>query len=203
MGEEHPLGEIPGGCSLLMERGRVQMEERMYEERDCEQGRLARAWAFTKRHAVPIGIAVGGVALTVAGVAMPPSARKGIADGARKLLKSDGAKRVAVVATATVAAAATAPTERPVERTLMGLPEARLNEIAQGVYHGISAAFDEFGYLIFKYKSNSGRSVMSARISAGPDGIGIDQGLANISNASTLPRIFMRRVLEEAAKLES
>lgn len=167
-----------------------------------EPGRLARALAFTKRHAVPIGIAAGGVALAVVGVAMPPNARRGIADGARKLLKSEGAKGAAAVATATVASVAAAPTEKTVERTLMGLSEARLNEIAQGVYHGVSATFDEFGHLIFRYKSNSGRSVMSARISAGSNGIGIDQGLANISNASTLPGIFMRRVIEEATKLD-
>lgn len=106
------------------------MEKWMHEERGREQGRLARAWEFTKRHTVPIGIAVGAAALTVVGVVMPPSTRKDIVDVARKLLKSDGAKREAAVATATVTAAATVSTEGPVERMLMGLPEARLNEIA-------------------------------------------------------------------------
>lgn len=44
---------------------------------------------------------------------------------------------------------------------------------------------------------------MSARISADPNGFGNDQGLVNISNASTLPRIFMERAIGDAAKLES
>lgn len=55
------------------------------------------------------------------------------------------------VATVTVAAAATAPAEKPVEQTLMGLSEAQLNEIAQVVYHGLSPASDKFGHLIFTH----------------------------------------------------
>ena len=162
--------------------------------------RLARVWTFTKRHAVPIGAAAGGIAVATIGIAMPSSMREGIANGARKMLTGSGAKKTAAATAVTLAAAATTPAEKPIERTLMGLSESQLNEIAQGVYHGVSAAFDKFGHLIFRYKSNSGRSVMSARISAGPDGIGIDQGLVNVCNASSIPRVFMRRVIEEAEK---
>lgn len=174
------------------------MDEQMHEE-NREQGRLARAWAFTKRHALPIGIAAGGAALTVVGVAMPASTRKSLVDGVKKLLGSEGAKNVAAAA-ATTAAVAISTVAKPVERTFMGISESRLNELAQMVWHGVSAEFDEFGHLVFRYTSNSGKTMMSALLSEENGGIAINQGLCDVSNRSSLPGIFANRIFEEVAK---
>ena len=176
------------------------MDEQLHEEKR-EQSRLARAWAFTKRHALPIGLAAGSIALAVVGAAMPASARKSVVDGARRLLGGDGAKKAAVVATNTAASAVKAVTERPVERAFMGIPESRLNEIAQSLWHGVSAKFDEFGHLVLKYTSNSGKTMMSALLTEENGGIAVNQGLCNASNRSSAPDIFARRIIEEAAKM--
>lgn len=164
------------------------------------EGRLARTWAFVKAHAAPIAMGVGATAAVVAGIAMPASARKGIADGAKKLLLSGNGKRAAAAAVTTAATVATVSAAKPIERTFMGLTEAQLNEIAQSVYHGVSAVIDDLNCVIFKYKSNSGKTMMSARLWNELGGIGVDQGLANASNASSLPRIFAERVFEAASK---
>lgn len=170
------------------------MDERTSEERQ-EQGRLARAWAFTKRHALPIGLTAGGVVLTVVGFAMPASARRSIADGARRLLGSDGAGKAA-----TAAVAVKTVTEQPVERTFMGITESRLNELAQTLWHGVSARFDEFGHLVFRYTSNSGKTMMSALLSEENGGIAINQGLCDVSNRSSLPGAFADLIFEESTK---
>ena len=175
------------------------MDERTSEERQ-EQGRLARAWSFTRRHALPIGLTVGGVALTVAGVAPSASARKSLADGARRLLGSDGARKAATAAVATAAVAVKTVTEQPLERTFMGITESRLNELAQTLWHGVSARFDEFGHLVFRYTSNSGKTMMSALLSEENGGIAINQGLCDVSTRSSLPGIFADRIFEEVAK---
>lgn len=170
------------------------MDERTSEERQ-EQGRLARAWAFTKRHALPIGLTAGGVVLTVVGFAMPASARRSIADGARRLLGSDGAGKAA-----TAAVAVKTVTEQPVERTFMGITESRLNELAQTLWHGVSARFDEFGHLVFRYTSNSSKTMMSALLSEENGGIAINQGLCDVSNRSSLPGAFADLIFEESTK---
>lgn len=177
------------------------MDVKMGEEKR-EQGRLARAWAFIKRHALPIGLAAGGVALTVAGVAMPASARKSITDGVKGLLGSDGSRKAATAAAATAAVAVKTVTEQPVERTFMGIPESRLNELAQTLWHGVSARFDEFGHLVFRYTSNSGKTMMSALLSEENGGIAINQGLCGVSNRSSLPGAFADLIFEESAKAE-
>ena len=175
------------------------MDKRVREGRR-EQGRLARAWAFTKRHALPIGLAAGGAVLTVVGFAMPASARKSIADGVKGLFGSDGARKAATAAAATAAVAVKTVTEQPVERTFMGITESRLNELAQTLWHGVSARFDEFGHLVFRYTSNSGKTMMSALLSEENGGIAINQGLCDVSNRSSLPGAFADLIFEESAK---
>lgn len=170
------------------------MDVQVREERQ-EQGRLARAWAFTKRHALPIGLTAGGVALTVVGFATPASARKSIADGARRLLGSDGARK-----TATAEVAVKTVTEQLVERTFMSVTESRLNELAQTLWHGVSTRFDEFGHLVFRYTSNSGKTMMSALLTEENGGIAINQGLCGVSNRSSLPGAFADLIFEESAK---
>lgn len=82
----------------------------------------------------------------------------------------------------------------------MGITESRLNELAQTLWHGVSARFDEFGHLVFRYTSNSGKTMMSALLSEENGGIAINQGLCDVSTRSSLPGIFADRIFEEVAK---
>lgn len=161
-------------------------------------GGLARAGAFVKRHAVPIGVTAGSVALVVVGAAMPADMRRRIVGDAKKMLASDRTRRAAVIAAETVTTAAT--TEKHIERTFMGFSESQLNEIAQTVWHGVSAGFDDFGHLVFRYKSNLGKTIISALLSEEHGGIAINQGLCGPSNRSSLPGAFADRIFEEASK---
>lgn len=82
----------------------------------------------------------------------------------------------------------------------MGISESRLDEIARTIWHGESARFDEFGHIEFKYRSNSGKMKMIARLTEENGSIAIDQGLCNSSNRSNTPGIFAGKIFEEANK---
>lgn len=167
-------------------------EGRTTEQEQAGMFDRVRAWA--RRHPVICGgavtVVVGGVAYAVA----PKSMRQSALNGVKGLFTSDTARHVAE------AAVKVEETAAPVaERSVGGISESRLNEIAQGVYHGVGAWIDDLGHIVFKWKSNSGKTTSIARLSVVDGGIGIDQGLVNVSNASTLPGIFADRVLEEMA----
>ena len=39
-----------------------------------------------------------------------------------------------------------------------GVPLSELSELANEIYHGISCSIDKYGFLVYKYKTNSGKT---------------------------------------------
>lgn len=59
---------------------------------------------------------------------------------------------------ASVSKTATKTVEAVLEEMFGGVPLSKLNEIALSVYHGIKVTVDQYGFLVFHYTSNSGKT---------------------------------------------
>lgn len=50
------------------------------------------------------------------------------------------------------------------EATFGGIPLSELNKVAEGIYHGLKVTIDEYGFLVFHYKSKSGKTIYHQQI---------------------------------------
>lgn len=55
-------------------------------------------------------------------------------------------------------------TVEEIKETFGGVPMEKLNELAKTVYHGVKVVIDEYGFLVFHYKSNSGKTTHKAQM---------------------------------------
>ena len=46
------------------------------------------------------------------------------------------------------------------EQVFGGIPISQLNELAKSIYHGVKVTIDKFGFLVFHYTSNSGKTTL-------------------------------------------
>ncbi|MBQ4090582.1 MAG: hypothetical protein IJC56_12005 [Clostridia bacterium] len=52
-----------------------------------------------------------------------------------------------------------------------GVPLSELSELAKEIYHGISCAIDKSGFLIYKFRTNSGKTCDSVQITLDETGV--------------------------------
>lgn len=62
----------------------------------------------------------------------------------------------------------TAPIEEA-EETYGGVPLSKLNVLAKNVYHGLKVTVDQYGFLVFHYTSNSGKTKFDSQIELSED----------------------------------
>lgn len=58
----------------------------------------------------------------------------------------------------------TAKAAKEAEVTFGGVPLSKLNELAKNIYHGVKVTIDEYGFLVFHFKSNSGKTMFRPQI---------------------------------------
>jgi len=55
-------------------------------------------------------------------------------------------------------AKATTDAIKEADKTFGGVPLSKLNELAKSIYHGVKVTVDKYGFLVFHYTSNSGKT---------------------------------------------